>query len=457
MKRKKFNIIIIIYIFFFLITFLFISKPNITTAVIFINSLAIITFFVYDYLKYGNLFSPGIIFNVFGWLYSNYYFIQSSIADCSITETEYSLLFMSLFAIFCFNFSYYIVSPLLFKGKRKYLKKKRDYQSKWPLFLFFTSCIFLCGLLTENYVLKNRIGMYNFFHATRASKSLMLSQYSILSFYKDFITLSMILSLYISLKKRWKISWLLFFSSLAMALFNAFISASRAEILFIIMPIIFMFYHFNIIQDKAILVMGLSGIMLFAIWKGVLNALMAGNALNWNVILKSASLDSEFNSWIKVGANILSDPLRKRDWLWGESYFKTIYNLIFPITNVEPLSRWYLKQYEISVLQRGGGRGFPGVLEAYMNFGVMGIFIIYGLYGLLYYILMEKSKRNELFFILRIIFTVSIYKLFRAESYSFWKTMYWFSIIPCTVIFILVFKVVINGRHLNSLKNIYRL
>lgn len=107
--------------------------------------------------------------------------------------------------------------------------------------------------------------------------------------------------------------------------------------------------------------------------------------------------------------------------------------MIVPITHTEPLSRWYLKIYEPNIYSRGGGRGFSGVIEAYLNFGVFGNIFIYTLYGILFKKL--SNIDSELKLIIFLILLGSIYQLFRSESYSLWKTMYWFEILPTLILF----------------------
>ena len=107
--------------------------------------------------------------------------------------------------------------------------------------------------------------------------------------------------------------------------------------------------------------------------------------------------------------------------------------MLIPITKSEPLSKWYVRNYEFDVYIKGGGRGFSGVLEAYLNFGLIGNIIVFFLYGVLFKKI--SNYNNEISMIIFLIVIGSVYQLFRSESYSLWKTMYWFKIIPILIIF----------------------
>ena len=104
--------------------------------------------------------------------------------------------------------------------------------------------------------------------------------------------------------------------------------------------------------------------ILFGVWKSLFSSSRIINIY----------YDSEFNSWYKIFNNILQSDLSK---LFGTSYIKTLVNLVIPFTKTEPLSVWYVRNYEYETWISGGGRGFSGVLEAYMNFGIIGCILVY--------------------------------------------------------------------------------
>ena len=115
--------------------------------------------------------------------------------------------------------------------------------------------------------------------------------------------------------------------------------------------------------------------------------------------------------------------------------------MIVPVTNSKTLSTWYMENFEADVLARGGGRGFSAVLEAYINFNVIGNVIIYFLYGEILRAFepqKEEWSMNRINYKLVLAFIIlsSMYLFFRAESYSLWKNMAWFKIYPTALIFL---------------------
>jgi len=142
--------------------------------------------------------------------------------------------------------------------------------------------------------------------------------------------------------------------------------------------------------------------------------------------------DSEFNTWYEIFDNVIEAEVPR---LNGKSYADTLLNLIVPFTNAEPLSVWYVKTFEYATWLRGGGRGFSGVLEAYMNFSIWGVVVVYGFYGwLLKQTQLNLEKDDDRAIIIYMILLISMFQFFRSESYSLWKNMAWFRLYPVVII-----------------------
>lgn len=418
-----------------------------------INTMLLGIITIHDIYFEKSILTAGVVFNGFGWLYTNYYFIELLFSNSSYNRYDLFLMFLSLISIVFFNIAYYnpfnIVSLIskLFLNISSYklfniMLNKKSYETKpgkathpkrynYRTIISLTILMFILAVGIELYITTYKVGLTNYFNATRAQRSLIMSRYSIMAFYEEFIIITSLISLYISLKVKSRTAKLLFILSFSIAFLNSIITVSRADFLFLLLPIVCILKHFNKISNKSIIVFALAGMFVFATWKGAIYNLKNYNTLKFS----NVSMNSEFNTWIKIGNNVINDFKDNNGYLHGKSYFDTIYNLIIPVTNTEPLSRWYLKKYEYDVYTRGGGRGFSGVLEAYINFSYFGNFIIFTFYGLLYRKLTKLQGKDDKYTIILIIIIATLYKTFRSEAYAFWKTMYWFEILPVFIIF----------------------
>lgn len=379
----------------------------------------IIIFFILYHLYRSSILSLEVLFNIFGLLYSNYYIAQLVTSDEQIPKTIGFAMFLSHLSILTFN-----ISLIAFRPKKKspshILCEQYDLRLQNILLTFL---LILC-LSTEFYVIFKQIGIIAYFAAERGGKALMMADYSRLSFYKFAIPLVSIVSLYTFFLKRDKYNLILFIISFSIALLNAILSASRAEMLSLFLPLIFLLKHFGKIKERTVIIFGCFAVILFGVWK----------SLFWGEF--ELSFDSEFNTWYDICDNVLKRPFDES--LYGKSYLTTIYNLIVPFTDSHTLSTWYLENYEWEVLARGGGRGFSAVLESYMNFNIFGIFLVYGFYGWLISRLNTNTTFNTLVYL---IVMISLFQFFRSESYSLWKNMMWFKIYPLALIHIISSKV----------------
>lgn len=379
-----------------------------------------LSFFVIGYISIADylnnrLFSIRLLFNLFGFLYTNYYIIQLIENNECIDNYTFFAMDMSYLAIYSFNVVYAM-------SNKKSVVQKRQSTDKINTKVFNAGLLFLfiISIVTEYYVVIEKIGLLNYISVSRAERSLMRSDYSLLLFYGYIIPLVTAISLLMYFEFNKRINFFLFIFAFFIAVCNAIITASRAEMLSVILPVMFLCYIYKKISNKTAVVLGALGFILFGIWKSLYSE---------NI---EVQYDSEFNSWYEICKTVLSNP-KGVHYILGESYLKTIANLIIPVTGIESLSTWYVKTFEYQVYLIGGGRGFSAVLEAYLNFGLPGIVLIYGFYGWL----AQKVKPDNIARILLCIIVISsINMLFRAESLSFWKNMMWCEIYP---IFILYF------------------
>ena len=419
------------YVFGITIVFLYILNKHAFTDINMVLCWLSLYFFglviAYDYSKRETFFTFGIVFNIFGALYTNFYIIESILLDNIITSETFMAMRLSYISILSFDIAYYIF-PIK-HGISIYINKREWYdQDKYNpgRIMKMLLGLFAVSLAAEYYVIFSKIGLGAFFSASRSTKTLLLSGYSLLSFYQHTIPLIAAIALYLYLNNKTKHSFPLFLGAIIVAVFNAYIRGSRAELICIILPIIFLLHYYNKISNRTVIVLGLLSLLLFGLWKSFYST------------QRTISYDSEFNTWYKICNNVLKSGFKYK---YGSTYMTTIKNLIIPVTDSNTLSTWYLQNYEADVLARGGGRGFSAVLEAYINFNAIGNVIIYFLYGEILRAFepqKEEWSMNRINYKLVLAFIIlsSMYLFFRAESYSLWKNMAWFKIYPTALIFI---------------------
>ena len=379
----------------------------------YVLSYFVMVFFILHYFFKNGVLSLESLFNIFGLLYSNYHISQLVSLNQQIPPTIGFAMILSHLSIVVFNFSF-----LIFRSKKKQTIYEHSPQYDLHTQNVLLTILLLICLATEFYVIFQKIGIVAYFAAERGGKSLLMAEYSRLTFYKFAIPLVSVASLYNFFSERNRYSLFLFVIAFTVSLFNSILSASRAEMLSLFLPVLFLLKYFNKIKERTVIVIGGLAVVLFGAWK----------SLFWGEF--DVSFDSEFNTWYEICDRVLKIP--NRELLYGQSYLTTLYNLIIPFTDSNTLSTWYLENYEWEVMVRGGGRGFSAVLEAYMNFDIFGIFLVYGFYG---WLISKLNTRTTFDTLVYLIVMISLFQFFRSESYSLWKNMMWFKIYPLAVIY----------------------
>lgn len=378
-------------------------------------------YFIIKDLTSSNVISLRLLFNVFGFLYSNNYIINLVSNGLPVDDYTGAAMYISHLAVFSFNLFY--SSTKTNNHKLNSYKRELDVD-KFSLGLLL---LFIICFAAEYYLVVKVIGLQEYILASRADRTLMRAGYSLLTFYKHTIPMVSAVSLYIFMEYKKKLSFLVFVLSLLLAIAHSLISVSRTEFLATILPVVFLLNRYKVLSNKMLLLIGAGGFVLMGIWKSLLQS------ESGTLVMQQ---DSEFNTWYGICHNIM-----KKDGgvelIWGRSYLVTLLNLIFPVTGIETLSTWYLRIYEPDVLAMGGGRGFPATFEAYMNLGIIGVVGVYGFYG---YLAKKININTELGLFVFLIIIVSIHQLYRSEAYSFWKNMMWFRMYPMLILYFLSSK-----------------
>lgn len=385
----------------------------ITLLIVWVTGISII----FDFNANNALFSQCIVFNGFALLYSCHFVISSVFDGLYISNNIYYLQFLALVSILSFNIAY-LCFPRL-----QYFQKVNFTQYSFKVVRYASFALFLLSVFAEFYVVFRQIGLNTILSNARATTSLLMSDYSAFAFYRYTFPLLAGIFLLLYYNRKQKIDLLLFLTALSFSVFNALIYLSRTYMLAVLMPLGFLSEHYKKISRRVLLIAILFIFLLFGIWKSMFST---------QTVL---TYSSEFGTWFRIGENILSDS--SVSLRWGESYFNTLLNLIIPVTNIESLSNWYVRTYEYSTYLIGGGRGFSGIIEAYINFGIVGNIFIFMVLG---FIFKQINKNSNFNIILYVIFLLSVYQIFRSDSYSMWKNMMWFKIYPTLLIFMLAKK-----------------
>mgnify|MGYP004511848897 CR=1 FL=1 len=411
------------YLFFSLVFYIFIwiidfTEQTLDILVIF-NVLNLIALIFYSYQKSKSIINAVIVFNITGFLYSNYgYFFGVNLSSYYYSKC----LLLSSIAIQSYNIAY-----ITWKI-RKSTSKNTSYNfgKIWVISML----MMLLGVAIELYFFFFYIGFSNFISMTRSARSLMMiDAFYLANFYKPIITTSSLILLVCYLEKGGSFGKkIVVISSICLCIFNAIIEVSRANFIMIILPLVYILYKYKKITQKQVGFAFISIFISMALWKYILTN---GFVFNSNAI----QLNSELVSWIKIGNNIIMDIENDQiDYLLGKSYLDTILNILYPFSGIESLSTWYVRTYEYSVFLRGGGRGFSSVIEAYYNFEVFGCVIVYFFYGILYKKIFSEES-SVLYILIQAVLLSLIYKLFRSEAYSLWKNIWWLQLLPIILIF----------------------
>lgn len=380
-----------------------------------------IIFILIEYSKDKKIFTFGNYFNILAIMYFGY-----GLYGIPNTDVNNVISTSALISILGFNIGY-----RLLKSKKEIIYIKNKFNQNYDLSIFI---LILLGLLVEFYIIFS-VGPSTFFLSDRVTRMFYLKDYGNLLFYDALFNVAALMSLHRYFTSRRKRYLLLTIFAISNNLLFAILTISRSIILFTFLPIVLYLYKKNIVKNKRIIIYGVVIIGLFLFYRGFLYQLI----LNENI---GESLQfGELVVWRRNFTNVLRWNMDYN--IGGESFINTIESIINPLSKGAGLSTWYIKNFEYNVYLAGGGRGFSGIAEAYFNFGYIGVFIIFILYGLLVKYL-QNNQKNFFSYMISIFFLINMHKIFRAESYSVFKFWIWFNVIPILFIYIFVEKIMVN-------------
>lgn len=281
-------------------------------------------------------------------------------------------------------------------------------------------CLFLIGLSILSYKITS-FGIARFIIASRLDVAMVTRTDLVFSIADLVMSTGFILSISITIIEKNKMPSLQIIMAIIIILYSI-ITISKAQLMFAIIPIAYLMSERGKLRKLHVGIGIVIGMFVITIWKPLLGFIFYENR---KLDYSSIQIPRELNNWIEMYDNIKDQPIKL-----GESLFRTFAGLSTPFSNYEPLSVWYAKHFVPQIWENGGGRGFPTILEGYINFGVIGALIIGFIIGV-YFGIIECFKRSSLpALIISIVTMCIIHKFFRSEIYSIFKTSIWLMIIP---------------------------
>lgn len=211
-------------------------------------------------------------------------------------------------------------------------------------------------------------------------------------------------------------------------LFSIF-TVSRGTLVLFIFPFMYIYSVSRWLSPIKIILLSILGGVMASLWKSNVSNLVQRTG---SYTFEGLGLPDEFHIW----ADIFKD-VRPLEWsLGGQSYLDTAGSLLYPFLDVQPLSIWYINSYHPEIAEGGGGRAFSFLAEVFMNFGFLGVPIVYGVIGVALGVLIKASLKNMYFLYAAISLLPFMHKMFRSELLAFLKVWWWVCFIPALGLFL---------------------
>ena len=381
-----------------------------------------------EFKRTAILFSYYNLFLLYWFMYTVGIYLSDSIINDTIVFATYLILLAGFYFILGYN-----IIPI---GSGKFNQKKLFIIEKTPNLSYVLIIMLILSMSLFLYVIFLKIGLQEYFFTSRANRSLISRPYSALMIFIDLFNVISVLSLFLYLKTKRKIYKKIFIISFILGLSHAILTISRNNLVLLIVPTLYLMHYYNFIKAKVIVAIMLIGIFIAVVWKVLLFNLIIGASFDLEKIVESIKFPREFLVWQEIGQNIIHEDIS----LLGKSYLDAIINFFYPFNHTDNLSLWYVKTYEPHTYEIGGGRGFSNILEAYINFDVVGVMLFFFLFGLVIYFFQKNSMRTIYLFLPYAFSLAFIHRVFRSDFMSLTKTWWWMYFISFLLLFF-IFKI----------------
>ncbi len=267
-------------------------------------------------------------------------------------------------------------------------------------------------------------GFFHFFQMTRTERFFLLYQYKYLVFFSSFINLIYVIYavrfLYFEDRKYKKYFYFLFFY----ILFISLATISRNTLLLLLITPVIIYNMKGVISNRKVVIYGVFFLIVLLFFKGFLYEIILDSKLHQGVNY------TELTNWIRISVDMIQNGAPSYDYF---SYWVTLKGLFLPIVdNMQTLTGWYMFDTYSDAYENGNRVAFSGVIEGYIMGGKHYIVIHYFTVGfLLAYVAFNK---RYLHIILSIMIAFVLLKLFRSESYAFFRFIAWYVLYPLLII-----------------------
>lgn len=207
--------------------------------------------------------------------------------------------------------------------------------------------------------------------------------------------------------------------------FMSILTISRYDLFAIFIINIFFLLKTNRISTSKLILYSTSLLLFFLFFKQILYDQLLG------IEYTTEGADySEIINWVRNTVITLNSNIKYE----YNPYLVTLEGLFNPfISSDKPLTNWYMKNLFYENYMDGNKYGFSFIAECYLAGSAYLLIIVFSFYGYLFKKVSFK-KLTEVNSVIQIIIILTMYKLFRSESYNFFRSITWSYFIPLFLI-----------------------
>jgi len=383
---------------------------------------------VREYVVKGNWLTMGTIFSVLWFLYTNANLVNNYNNELFLSQYN-----IKAFIGYCLAFIAFMGAYWFFPVKlsHKYLRINGRTVTKVVVF-----CSVLSLVIMVYYYLRV-LGIHNILSLSRASRSLIVSNMRFTFLFagiRDFLYLVPPTLYLLYSRTQYTPAKIMVIITVVFNVSMALLTIDRSNLLFATLPIGYLLIKDRRVNKFVLLSIVIIAFVLLVDFKSTMSSLINQRRL----VPVRINIPEEFLGSFQITAHIMKGlETGEIEFAFGKTYLDTIKTTVFPLTDVEPLSIWYVRTYRYDVYSRGGGLAFSSVAEAYMNLGFIAVFLYFFLIGLFVRLLEKRKDTNDLALIMYSLIFPLTYKFFRSEAYSLIKTGVWFWVLPLFLFYVL--------------------
>lgn len=378
-------------------------------AILFYSYLLVLSSGIFSYkiyLRSKYVLDLGILFNVFIIIYSViginiYWTVFNSNKD--VLEEIIKVIFFSSIA---FN--------LVYSRTESLNSLNRTIRTPSPFiinFLFFLIAVsYLCLMIMKGVLFVDR---------TLAFSVLYQNKYFFL-----LSSFQLVLYIIIAFNYYTKRSLWFFYIATSYLLFLAILTISRHDFFAIFIVNVFFMIRTNRLSSFKLILYSIILFAFFLFFKQILYVQILGVHYN------SEPDYGEVINWIRNTINTLNSNISYE----FNPYLVTLEGVFNPFIDSEkPLTNWYIKTFFYDRFLAGNKFGYSFIGESYMAGSPYLLIFVFSFYGYLFKKISFKTI-SPTTSVIQIVVFLMMYKLFRSESYNFFRSIVWSYFIPLIII-----------------------